>query len=72
MFNLKLNGLSVLGTAYVVMLAACLVGYVFPNRRTAALVRAAFTLLVVVLVLVIIWYGSLMTFYYFNGGVVSE
>lgn len=66
---MKLDGLSVMGIAYVVMLAACLVGYLFPSKRTAALVRAAFTLMLAVLVLVIIWYGSLMTFYYFNGGV---
>lgn len=65
----QLNGLSVMGIAYVAMLLACLVGYLLPSKRTAALVRLAFTLMLAVLVLVIIWYGSLMTFYYFNGGV---
>lgn len=69
MFNLKLDGLSVMGIAYVVMLAACLVGYLFPNKRTAALVKLAFTLLLAAIVLVIVWYGALMVFYYFNGGV---
>ena len=72
MFNLKLDGLSVMGIAYVVMLAACLVGYLFPNKRTAALVKLAFTLLLAAIALVIVWYGALMVFYYFNGGVVSE
>lgn len=69
MFNLKLDGLSVMGVAYVILILVGVIGYVFPSRRTAALVRATFVLCLAVVLVVIIWYGALMTFYYFNGGV---